>query len=199
MKGFGVLEHLMLGMVIPWPMCVCACVPRGRRQPWPTRSRCGAPWPEQQGLAMSREGPGLTIGVVGDRMVMPCRGECSDEPVQCRAELLRHCSRSRRRSGLRRSRAAPARLPASLLLLLLCSFFLFLLSSAWSGGWWCGSPPRRRGGWKRLRLRGVLLIGQRILGATESWPTYGMGIGRSEGREVLGLGFSGSHRVCGRA
>ena len=140
-KGFGVLEHLTLGMVIPWPVCVRACVPRGRRRPWPTRSRCGAPWPEQQGLAASREGSGLTVGVVGDRMVMPCRGECSDEPVQCHAKLLR-CWRC---SGLWRSRAASVRLSASLLLLLLRSFFLFLLSSARAGGWWCGSPPRRAG------------------------------------------------------
>ena len=171
---------------------VSACVPRGRRRPWPTHSRCGAPWPTQRGPTVSRGRLGLTVGVVEDRMVAQWRGECSEEPVQCRAELLRCCSRSGRHSGLRRSRAAPARLPASLLLLLLRSFFLFLLSSARAGGWWCGSPPRRRGDWKRPRLRGVLLIGRRILGAMESWPTAwdgNLAIGGTQGAwaRVLGV------------
>ena len=39
-------------------VCMGAGVPRGRRWPWPTRSRCGAPWPAWYSPTASRERSG---------------------------------------------------------------------------------------------------------------------------------------------
>ena len=72
---------------------VGACVPRGRRRPWPTRSRCGAPWPAWHGPVASR---GMTGGspLVSTAIGWRCSGgsrPCSSgsRAVQCRLLRLR--------------------------------------------------------------------------------------------------------------
>ena len=64
------------GLVMVVEVRVSASVPRGQRRPWPTCSYCGAPWPKRRDLAASRgKTGGLTVGVMGDRVVLQWRFE----------------------------------------------------------------------------------------------------------------------------